>query len=315
MKLANHIVTLTLNPAIDQSVTIPGFAAGEVNRVESEQADPGGKGVNVSCFLADLGFSSSTTGFVGIENSSIFERLFIRKSIADCFVRLSGKTRVNIKIIDERNHRITDINFPGQAARERDMELLRTKIESLIPYHDWFVLSGSLPEGVAVGFYAELITELKQAGKQVLLDSSGAALKLGVAAQPFALKPNIVELEEMLGKKLGNESAVADAARELVAGGIDNVVVSMGKQGAIFADAEQCLVAHPSNVDVKSTVGAGDAMVAGFIAGKLKQLPLDECARLATATAMGALTELGPNLPPSSVIESYMRRITLRIIR
>lgn len=305
------IATVTLNPAIDQSVSIPGFAAGSVNRVLSEQSDPGGKGVNVASFLADLGFRVAVTGLLGRDNANVFEQLFARKAMTDAFVRIPGKTRVNVKIIDETCQAITDINFPGPAATPDDLDRLEQAIKSLLADHDWFVLSGSAPAGVPVDYYAKLIGQLKAAGKQVVLDTSGDPLRLGIAATPWAIKPNIAELEELVGTPLPDRAAVVAAAHRLLAQGIGCVVVSMGSDGALFVTAEQCLLAIPPEVEVKSTVGAGDAMVAGFVAAKMRGLPLDDCARLATASALGALTQLGPQLPSAPVIESLMAQVTV----
>lgn len=307
------IATVTLNPAIDQSVAISNFAAGEVNRVEWEQSDAGGKGVNVASFLAELGLRVSVTGFLGRENAVVFEKLFVQKGMADRFVRVTGKTRVNVKIIDEAQHRITDINFPGQTVTTEDVSALRKEITELVPDHGWFVLSGSLPAGVPVGLYAELIRVLKAAGKRVVLDTSGDPLRDAIGAAPFAVKPNIAELEELLGANLPNETAVVNAARTLVRKGIQCVVISMGKQGALFVDAAECLLAIPPAVEVKSTVGAGDAMVAGLVAGKIRGWSLADCARLATATAIGALTQLGPRLPTAQTVQSFMQQVVVRV--
>ncbi|MCB1966540.1 MAG: hypothetical protein KDI64_10995, partial [Candidatus Accumulibacter sp.] len=163
------IATVTLNPAIDQSVAIANFAAGEVNRVDWEQSDPGGKGVNVASFLADLGCRVAVTGLLGNENALAFERLFAQKGMTDAFVRIPGKTRVNVKIIDATQQRITDINFPGQAASPADVAGLRDQLAALIDGHEWFVLSGSVPAGIPVGLYGEWVRMLKSAGKRVLL--------------------------------------------------------------------------------------------------------------------------------------------------
>ena len=306
------IATVTLNPAIDQSVAIANFAAGEVNRVDWEQSDPGGKGVNVASFLADLGCRVAVTGLLGNENALAFERLFAQKGMTDAFVRIPGKTRVNVKIIDAAQQRITDINFPGQAASPADVAGLRDQLAALIDRHEWFVLSGSVPTGIPVGLYGEWVRMLKSAGKRVLLDTSGSPLRASIGEAPFAIKPNIAELEELVGQRLPTEAAVVDAARALLSKGIQCVVVSMGKQGALFVDADECLLAIPPTVDVQSTVGAGDAMVAGFVAAKIRGCSLAECARLATATAAGALTQLGPRLPPAQTIESLMQQVSLR---
>jgi len=310
----SNIATITLNPAIDKSVAIPNFTAGEVNRVNWEQSDPGGKGVNVASFLADLGFNTSVTGFIGIENASIFEKLFHQKNMADSFVRIPGKTRVNVKIIDELQKTITDINYPGPAPTEQDITDLKKKIHNLVFDHDWFVLSGSLPNGVPTEFYSAVLKYLKAAGKYVVLDTSGDALRDALGEAPYAIKPNIAELEELLGRSLTSEQEVVEAAKSLVNQGIEYVIVSMGKQGALFVSGTESVIAVPPPIDVKSTVGAGDAMVAGFIAAKIRGFSLENCARLSTATAMGALTQLGPKLAETQVLESYMQQISVRKI-
>ena len=314
MTETNGIVTLTLNPAIDQSAAIPHFTAGEVNRVEWERSDPGGKGVNVASFLSDLGHRVAVTGFLGRENSAVFERLFEEKGMTDRFLRVPGKTRVNVKIIDEAQHRITDINFPGQTVGPAELVSLRTAVMEFVPDHHWFVLSGSLPAGVPVGFYAELVDLLKAAGKRVVLDTSGEPMRAAIGSAPYAIKPNVAELEEVLGTSLPDRGAVVAAARALVKGGIEYVVISMGKDGALFVDGRECLLALPPAVEVKSTVGAGDAMVAGFVAARIRGGSLADCARLATATAVGALTQLGPRLPPRDSLESIMQQVSVQAV-
>ena len=291
MKRSTGIATLTLNPAIDQSVAIPDFAAGTVNRVAWEQSDPGGKGVNVASFLADLGFRVAVTGLLGRDNAGVFEQLFASKAMTDAFVRVPGNTRVNVKIIDETSPAITDINFPGPAATAEHLAELARTIDTLLAEHDCFVLSGSVPAGVPFAYYPDLIRRLKAAGKRVLLDSSGDPLRHGIAAAPWAIKPNIAELEELVGAPLPDQASVISAARQLIAAGLGCVVVSMGHQGALFVTTDECVHALPPEVEVKSTVGAGDAMVAGFVAGSLRDWNLADCARLATASALGALTQ------------------------
>jgi 1-phosphofructokinase family hexose kinase len=309
----NHqsIATVTLNPAIDQSVAVPDFSAGTVNRVLWEQSDPGGKGVNVASFLADLGFTVAVTGLLGRDNASVFEDLFAAKGIDDSFVRVAGKTRVNVKIIDEARQVNTDINFPGPAATLEILAELERRIGALLADHDCFVLSGSAPAGVPADYYAVLIRLLKSAGKRVLLDSSGEPLRHGIVAAPWAIKPNIAELEELVGTPLPDQAAVIAAARQLLAAGLGCVVVSMGGEGALFVTAEECWLAIPPAVEVKSTVGAGDAMVAGFVAATMRGLPLADCARHATASALGALTQLGPRLASAQIVESFVAQVTL----
>jgi 1-phosphofructokinase len=312
--MTSQIVTITLNPAIDQSIAIPGFSAGAVNRVTWEQADPGGKGVNVASFLADFGLPVSVSGFLGQENAQIFQALFERKSISDRFVRLAGRTRTNIKIIDDRLDQVTDINFPGPLPTQADLERLHQTIDQLIADQDWFVLSGSLPTGLPASLYAELTQRLKAAGKTVVLDASGDSFRQAIAAAPDAVKPNLEELQEALGRPLRNPTEVVEAAQTLLAQGIATVVVSMGAQGAIFVEADQALLARPPQIKLVSTVGAGDAMVAGLITSKLRGFSLSDCARLATAFSLGALSQVGPNLPPPAAIEAFTQQVEIEVL-
>jgi 1-phosphofructokinase len=311
--MSTAITTVTLNPAIDQTVAIPNFKAGAVNRVVWEQADPGGKGVNVASFLADFGFAVTVSGFLGLENSQLFQNFFADKAITDRFIYIPGRTRTNVKVIDQVQDQITDINFPGQPPEPQHIAALQDQISKLVD-QDWFILSGSLPAGVSSGIYAELTQQLKAEGKTVVLDASGESLQQALAAQPDLIKPNLAEFEELLGHSLNSEAEVVQAARELVANGIACVVVSMGSAGAIFVEAETAVWARPPQVEVVTTVGAGDAMVAGLVTGKLRGLALPDCARLATAFSVGALSQVGPRLPPADVIEATMAQVQLQVL-
>ncbi|MBD2056120.1 1-phosphofructokinase [Oculatella sp. FACHB-28] len=310
----SNIATITLNPAVDQTASISHFRAGEVNRVEWEQADPGGKGVNVASFLTDFGFSVSVSGFLGKENAELFDYFFTQKGIQNQFVTIPGKTRVNIKIIDAAQKQVTDINFPGQPPTESDIAKLRQAIATLTHDHDWFVLSGSVPAGLSTDIYGKLVSELKAQNKTVVLDASGESLRQAIPFAPYAIKPNIDELQELVGHPLEGEEAIAQSAQTLLEKGICSVVVSMGAQGAIFAEREAIVVARPPLIEVISTVGAGDAMVSGFITAKLRGLTLADCARLATAFSIGALSQVGPRLPPPKMVESYMSKVDVQVL-
>lgn len=306
------IATITLNPAIDQTVAIPNFQAGKVNRVKHTQSDPGGKGVNVASILADYGFPMSVTGFLGEENTLIFERLFAQKKIEDRFVRIAGSTRTGIKIIDEENQETTDLNFPGQTPAEGDIAHLFQIVEELVADCHWFVLAGSIPAGLTPGIYGELVKLIKSKGRAVALDTSGEALRLALPATPTLVKPNIDELQELVGRPLETQAAVIQAAQSWLAQGMQTVVVSMGAQGAIFVEAGEVVLAQPPKVTVKSTVGAGDAMVSGTVAGKVRGLALAECARLATAFSVNAVSQVGSGLPSLEVIETFASQVRIQ---
>ncbi len=310
--IPTRVATVTLNPAIDHTFAVSNFTIDAVNRAGSAgQSDPGGKGVNVASFLSDFGISVSVTGFLGQENADVFQTFFYRKGIRNRFVPIPGKTRTNLKIIDEAQDQVTDINFPGQRPTAEDVETLYRTIDELAVDHDWFVLAGSVPKNMSMDIYADLTNRLKAQGKTVIVDASGESLLKTIPATPYAIKPNVAELQEALGRSLPNTDAVVEAAQDLLRQGVHSVVISMGAQGAIFVEADRALWARPPRVDVVSTVGAGDAMVTGLIVGKLRGFSLDDCARLATACSVGALSQIGPYLPPLSEVESIAHQVTI----
>jgi len=305
------IATVTLNPAIDQTVSVDNFQAGTVNRTLSSRLDAGGKGVNVASFLADYGLEVAATGFLGEENAELFERHFARKKIEDCFIRVPGETRVNIKIMDERNQETTDLNTPGKAPGTEDVDRLSKQVQALAESCEWIILSGNLPPGLPSNFYADLIHSLKRKNPQVVLDTSGDALLEGLKSGPRMIKPNIDELSHLIGSELNELAEVHAAARSLLNADVQVVVISMGGDGALFINENESLLAVPPSVTLKSTVGAGDAMVAGLVAGSVKNLSLADCASLATAFSLSAITRVGRELPARDEIESYKKQIVI----
>lgn len=294
--MTHDVVTVTANPAADQTVWIPGFRAGEVNRVRRQEVTAGGKGVNVAAFLAAFGIETLATGFLGTANAGLFEDFLAERGVEERFVRVHGTTRTGVKIVDEEGGTTTDINFPGFDVPGERVTDLETLVASVRRPDVWIVLSGSLPPGAPADLYARLSTSAREAGMRVAVDTSGPPLSEAVRTLPDLLKPNREELEELTGRSLGDRQALVGAARELVDAGISTVVVSLGGEGALFVRAGEALFAAPPPVRVASTVGAGDAMVAGTIAGTLRDLPLAGVAALATATAATKIGRVGPYL-------------------
>jgi 1-phosphofructokinase len=252
------------------------------------------------------GHKVAVTGFLGRENVTVFERLFARKRISDHFVRLEGETRVGIKITDPVLKETTDINFPGAEPLPSDLAALRSAIDQIDA--EWFVIAGSLPPGVETTIYRDLTQSLKTRGRKVALDTSGETLNHAIEALPAFIKPNIHELEGLVGRALPSREAVVGAARELVARGIEMVVVSMGEQGACFIGAEGVIFATPPTIEVRSTVGAGDAMVAGVLSAKLRGLPLTDVARLSTAFSVRAIGKLDGDVS----IDAIAQKVTVQ---
>jgi 1-phosphofructokinase len=307
---AARIATVTLNPAVDQRLTVPGFRAGQVNRVERMDVSAGGKGVNVATVLAGLGLQAAASGFLGAENADLFERHLARYGIEDRFVRLPGSTRVGIKILGDTGE-TTDLNFPGLAPQAGHLEQLFGVVAELARSCRWLVLSGSVPPGVPKDVYGALVERVRAGGCEAALDTSGEPLRKGLAAGPGLVKPNAHELGELLGRSLEGVSDVAAAAQGLLERGIPRVVVSMGSDGAVFVDRDAMWLARPPKVEVLSTVGAGDAMVAGTVAGLAAGKPLGDCARLATALAAAAVTRLEAGAPSVEALEALEKQVVL----
>ena len=239
------IATVTLNPAIDQTVKVDNFRPNTVNRALAISFDASGKGVNVASFLADYGHDTAVTGYLGKENADIFEQFFASKGIDDCFVRIPGNTRINVKVVDEVNQQTTDINMPGQTPPQEAMNTLLQTIEQLANSCDWFVLSGSLPPHVPTTIYAAIITQLKRQKKRIILDTSGEALREGIQAGPTIVKPNIEELQHLVRHSLTSDAEIQQAAHQLLNEDIELVVVSMGRQGAMLVEQATTLIATP----------------------------------------------------------------------
>ncbi|MFJ4348381.1 1-phosphofructokinase [Pseudomonas sp. NPDC089401] len=286
------ILTLTLNPALDVTISLDALRPGHVNRAQAQQSHAAGKGLNVAQVLADLGHHVTVGGFLGQDNLQPFEALIARRGFADCFVRVPGETRSNIKVV-EADGRVTDINGQGPqvAAPARD-ELLRRLVQ-IAPGHDAVVVAGSLPRGISAEWFRELLAQLKAQGLKVALDSSGEALRAGLQSAPWLVKPNTEELGEVLGLPVHDLAAQQAAAERLLANGVEHVVVSAGEQGVCWFAAGRALQACPPQVRVASTVGAGDSLVAGMVHGLLTEQDPPRTLRRATAIAAQAVTQVG----------------------
>jgi len=304
------VVTVTLNPAIDQTVQIEGFQCGEVNRVVGLAQNAGGKGVNVASALSDLEVPVLATGFLGQQNAALFEELFRNKNIADRFVRLQGSTRMGLKIVDTPTRKVTEINYPGLTPDPEHLEGLFATLRGEARHGTWFVLSGSLPPGVPPEIYGRMVREIRELGARVILDTSGEPLRHALEQGPDIVKPNQSELEQMTGHTLESIEEVAEAAATLVAKGVGLVVVSMGSRGALFVSDKEVLLTTPPKVQVQSTVGAGDTMVAGLVYAQLQDFGLAKTARLATAFGTHAVTRIESGVDRTAILELETKIVT-----
>lgn len=286
-----RVLTVTLNPALDLTVQLPALRLGEVNRSDNLQAHAAGKGLNVAQVLADLGHQLTVTGFLGEANAQPFEQLFAARGFADEFVRVAGETRSNIKLA-EADGRITDINGPGLEVGAAQRDELLARLERLVPGHELVVVAGSLPRGVEVPWFVELLQQLARLGARVALDTSGAALREGLALSPWLIKPNEEELAQARGLDPADAQALADEARRLNAR-IEHVVMSQGAAGVSWFSPAAAWHAQPPKVRVVSTVGAGDSLLAGMLHGLLAGWPAERTLAHATAIAAQAVGQIG----------------------
>jgi 1-phosphofructokinase len=285
-----RILTLTLNPALDLTVRLPQLEPGEVNRSESVLSQPAGKGVNVAQVLADLGHSPTVAGFLGADNAPPFEALFRRRGFIDAFVRVPGETRSNIKLA-EGTGRITDINGPGPLVGEAQQAALMDRLDLIAADFEIAVVAGSLPRGVDPQWLRELLLRLQGHGLKVAFDCSGAALRAGIEAAPWLIKPNDQELGEACGQLAGSVDELAAQVDSLRSRGVEQVVVSQGADGVRWFGPQGIWRAVPPRVDVASTVGAGDSLLAGMVHGLLCGWPPERTLRQATAVAALAVTQ------------------------
>ena len=315
-----RVVAVALNPALDQTIEIAGLRPGAVNRALRMQVDVGGKAVNVASCLSDFGVNAAVAGQLGRDNAALFEDLFQRKKIANHCCYLDGLTRINTKLVDTVSGETTDLNMPGPefapAAAVDLLEQVLERLDRLVERVEWVVLSGSLPPGLPADVYATITARVQAAGAAVLLDTSGAPLKAALVAGPRIIKPNRHELAELLDRPLESLAALVAAGRELLHGSSapEWVVVSLGGDGALFLTREHAVQARPLPVTVTSTVGAGDAMVAGLVAARLEALSLADAARLATAFAAAKLTRLGPHLPRPAEVRALAGQVVVSAI-
>jgi 1-phosphofructokinase len=297
METHSDIVTITLNPAVDQTVFVNRLNVGSVNRTTAHHRQTGGKGVNVSAMLGRYGIATTATGFLGKDNPRLFNELFKKCNIRDEFIWISGETRTGIKIVDLATHETTDINFPGLEPTFVDLQSFENKLRKLVKPGQWFVIAGSLPSGITVDFFEEILVLLKRGGAKVAVDTSGDALKVAIENRADLVKPNEHELAEILGYPLTDFATRVHAAVELQREKVEHVILSLGSEGALFINPEMALMASAPPVKVVSTVGAGDSMLAGYLAGLVSGEPASKRAQLASVFSWYALEDISRQLP------------------
>ena len=267
------IYTVTLNPAIDYIIKMQEFQKGEINRSQEEAIIPGGKGINVSIVLKELGIDSVALGWISGFVGEEIEKRVKKYGIATDFIRIKGQeSRINVKIVTPEQE--TAINCIGQEVNQNDIEKLYEQIRKIgnNKESDWIILSGSVPKGVDEAIYEEICKILNEKNVKIIVDTTGAFLLNTLKYKPFLIKPNRHELEEIFNTKISSKDGAIEYAKKLKEKGAKNVLISLGKDGAILVDENNETYKTDAINGGKriSTVGAGDSVIAGFVAGYQK---------------------------------------------
>lgn len=286
------ILTVTLNAAIDKRYVVEDFKVGEVNRVKECAYTPGGKGLNVSKPAAIAGARVVATGFVGGHAGNYIEDALKPFGIESAFYHMEQESRSCINIWDTVQKVQTEFLEPGFTVTEADFEGFVEKFKGLVEEADVVAMSGSVPKGLDGRAYQRLVSVVKEAGKKVILDTSGALLTAGIEAKPTMIKPNIDEIRMLTGSHCDNLDEIIDAAVKVHESGVEIVGVSLGGDGSIVACKEGVYRAIVPKIDAVNTVGCGDSMIAGFALGLSEGLTVEETLRKASAiSAAAALRE------------------------
>lgn len=304
------ITTICMNPSFDRTVEVDALALGQVNRIRTSRTDVGGKGVNVAVVARRLGLEAQVIGCAGADGVGRVREALEREGVGHAFLEVEGAVRVNTKVVSLDGSGVTELNEPGPALSEDDLQRFFALAREKAAQSDFVVITGSLPPGCPAGTYRELIRALD--GCRCILDVGGAELLLGAEAKPFLIKPNHHELAATLGRELLTLADVREAAQVFLDRGVAHVVVSLGGDGALYAGADGTLLADAVPVEVHSTVGAGDAMVGGLLAGFLKDGTVRAALRCGAAAGTSSVMTEGTQLIVPEDYERLLPQVQIR---
>jgi tagatose 6-phosphate kinase len=305
------ILCVNLNAAIDKTLVVENFSLGAIHRPRAVIAQGGGKGANVARVVKTLGGEPIVTGFVGGPAGRFIETQLRREKIATAFVRVPGESRTCLSILDPTHHTLTEIYERGAPIARAALRELRARYRALLPRCALVTLSGSLPPNVPATFYADLIARAKKNAVPVLLDSSGDALRHGIAARPFLVKPNRAELGAFAQRELATDRDIARAAQHIARVHQTIVVVSLGADGAIAARAENVWRIAAPKIETVSAVGSGDAMLAGLAMSIARGATLIDAFALGAAAGAANALELGAGKLKRARVRALLRQVQI----
>lgn len=308
------IITVTLNPAIDQTLVLSKFVAGDTLRVKASRVDPGGKGINVSRVIKELGGESVAMGFAPGGLGRYIEQTLLSQGIECDFIHTRGETRTNITILDESRHMHTILSDPGPQTDPRYLEELLEKLRRRLRPGDWLVVAGSIPPPIGPEAYREIITRAREMGVNTVLDADGSALAAGVEARPKMAKGNRRELERLLGRHLDDEESTLEAALEVQSRGVEMVVVTRGREGAVAVGDHERWRGVAPRVRAVSAVGSGDAFLAGVVLTLSRGENLEAALRLGVAAGTACVLMAGTELCRRREVDILLPRVKVQRI-
>lgn len=308
------IKTVTLNPAIDKTLVIDNFTINTVNRVKKIRIDAGGKGINVSKIIHSLGGNSTACGVISGINGQFIKKELDKNNISNAFVESKGETRINLKVVDMNLGTHTDINEPGVDLSKDVLMAVEEKTFEGLEKNDILVISGSVPASVPGDSYRKWIERANARGVKTILDADRDLLHEGIKAGPYLIKPNTRELEMLIGRKTNSLAEVIQAGQELLKYGIHIIVVSLGAEGVVFITKAKNIFAKGIEVVAKSTVGAGDSMVAAITLSLANNDQLEDMIKLAVATATAKVMVEGSQCGEISKIHQFKEMVKMQVI-
>jgi 6-phosphofructokinase 2 len=290
------IITLTLNPALDKSISVPQMVPEKKLKCSDAKVEPGGGGINVSRAIHKLGGSTEAVYLSGGFTGKQFETLMAAEGIVSIVLPMKGDTRENFVVLDQSSNQQYRFGMQGPEVSEAEWQqaLNHIKKQDELAY---IVASGSLPPGVPVDFFGRLAVIAREKKAKLIVDTSGEALQHAVKEGLFLIKPNLGELSNLYGKEKLGKTEILNAARSIItSGGCEVMAVSMGKEGAMLITIDQKFEVKPPDVTIHSTVGAGDSMVGGMVLALSKGWPLEDVLRYGVAAGTAATLNSGTEL-------------------
>ena len=312
--MQKKIMTVTLNPCMDKTITLPVFCEGGLNRAQETRTDAGGKGINVAKVLKRLGAEVLAVGVLGSRGSEAFKAELAKREIPSLFHIVPGETRTNYKLFDSEKHQVTEINEPGFSVCEADVQAVFSLIEKQLESVEVLILAGSMAPGFPADTYKRLSDLGKEKGVKVIVDADGENLLSALEAMPYAVKPNRFELEQLMQKPLPDDEALCRAGNLLLDKGVSLVVISLGAEGAIYLSGQERYRVTIPPVECQSTVGSGDSMVAAVAYCLASESSLEALAKMASAAGTATALKPGSEVCTREEVFAFQEKVIVEML-